>query len=166
MAEKESRKKSSVSRWYKVVQGGTCFYAQLLESWNQWLSIKLVPVSMNTCWPSSVSGSQGSSQHRLSDHSHYLTVLLCSGVTGGFSTCESSFIQSHRLLFLPFFLSLVCCKFLFSRQSAFSTLSWHSDIFHLYVVSLQPCCLCLLPVSYTAYWEQATSFTHRLISFL
>lgn len=93
------------------------------------------------------------SLHCPSDHSHYLTVLVCLGVTGGFSTCESSFIQWHRLLFLPFFLSLVCCKFLFSRQSAFSILSWLSDISHLHVFSLQPSHFVC------AYWQFHTQLT-------
>lgn len=49
--------------------------------------------------------------------------------------------------------SLVCCEFLFSRQSAFSILSWHFDIFHLYVFSLQPSHFVC------AYWQFHTQLT-------
>lgn len=124
------------------------YWAQLFESWNQWLH---QAASSSSCRaapqdraPPQALGVHWASLHCPPDHSHYLTVLVCLGVTGGFSTCESSFIQWHRLLFL----SLVCCK-----QSAFSILSWLSDISHLHVFSLQPSHFVC------AYWQFHTQLT-------
>lgn len=131
------------------------YCAQLFESWNQWLSIKLLPAApADRAAPQDRAPSQALGVHHWASLSLWPQSLpdcafVCLGVTGGFSTCESSFIQWHRLLFL----SLVCCKFLLSRQSAFSILSWLSDISHLHVFSLQHSHFVC------AYWQFHTQLT-------